>query len=40
MVACLHLGRIGAQLNELTQQQADFINVPVEVPFKPDHYRC
>ena len=39
MVARLHLGRIGAQLTELSQQQADYINVPVEGPFKPDHYR-
>ena len=30
MVARLHLGRIGAKLTELSQEQADYINVPVE----------
>ena len=39
MVARLHLGRIGAQLTELSRDQADYINVPVEGPYKPDHYR-
>ena len=39
MVARLHLGRIGAQLTELSKDQADYINVPVEGPYKPDHYR-
>ena len=39
MVARLHLGRIGAKLTELSQDQADYINVPVEGPYKPDHYR-
>ncbi|VEG92297.1 adenosylhomocysteinase [Legionella spiritensis] len=38
-VARLHLGRIGAKLTELTQEQADYIGVPVNGPFKPDHYR-
>ncbi|WP_162264433.1 adenosylhomocysteinase [Legionella spiritensis] len=38
-VARLHLGRIGAKLTELTQEQADYIGVPVDGPFKPDHYR-
>ena len=38
-VARLHLGRIGVNLTELTQQQADYIGVPVEGPYKPEHYR-
>jgi len=38
-VARLHLDRIGAKLTELTQEQADYINVPVEGPYKPEHYR-
>ena len=39
MVARLHLGRIGAKLTELSKDQADYINVPVEGLYKPDHYR-
>jgi adenosylhomocysteinase len=38
-VARLHLGRIGAKLTRLTQEQADYIGVPLEGPYKPDHYR-
>lgn len=38
-VARLHLERIGANLTTLTQEQADYINVPVEGPYKPEHYR-
>jgi len=38
-VARLHLQKVGANLTTLTQQQADYINVPVSGPFKPDHYR-
>jgi adenosylhomocysteinase len=38
-VARLHLQKIGVNLTELSQQQADYINVPVEGPYKPDHYR-
>jgi adenosylhomocysteinase len=38
-VARLHLGKIGAQLTKLSQEQADYIGVPVEGPFKPEHYR-
>jgi adenosylhomocysteinase len=38
-VARLHLGKIGVKLTRLTQQQADYIGVPVEGPYKPDHYR-
>ena len=38
-VARLHLSKIGAKLTELTRTQADYIGVPVEGPYKPDHYR-
>ncbi|NVK87500.1 MAG: adenosylhomocysteinase [Gammaproteobacteria bacterium] len=38
-VARLHLQKIGANLTELSQQQADYIGVPVAGPYKPDHYR-
>jgi len=39
MVARLHLKKIGANLTELSSEQADYINVPLEGPYKPDHYR-
>ena len=38
-VARLHLAKISAHLTTLTQEQADYIGVPVEGPYKPDHYR-
>jgi adenosylhomocysteinase len=38
-VARLHLEKIGAALTTLSQQQADYIGVPVEGPYKADHYR-
>ena len=38
-VARLHLKKIGANLTRLSQEQADYINVPVDGPYKPDHYR-
>ncbi len=38
-VARLHLARIGAKLTELKREQADYIGVTVEGPFKPEHYR-
>jgi len=38
-VAMLHLAKLGAKLTVLTKDQADYINVPVEGPFKADHYR-
>ncbi|MEE8321015.1 MAG: adenosylhomocysteinase [Gammaproteobacteria bacterium] len=38
-VARLHLDRVGASLTTLSQKQADYINVKVEGPYKPDHYR-
>ncbi|WP_320663666.1 adenosylhomocysteinase [Prochlorococcus sp. MIT 1223] len=39
MVARLHLEKIGAKLTNLTKEQADYISVPVEGPYKPEHYR-
>ena len=38
-VAKLHLGKIGVELDELTKEQADYIGVNVEGPYKPEHYR-
>ncbi len=38
-VARLHLDKIGARLTELTQQQSDYIGVPVDGPYKAEHYR-
>ncbi len=38
-VARLHLEKIGVNLTTLSQEQADYIGVPVEGPYKPDHYR-
>merc|ERR1712241_1374914 len=38
-VARLHLGALGAELTELSKDQADYIGVPVLGPFKPDTYR-
>ena len=39
MVARLHLKKIGANLTELTQVQAEYIGVKPEGPSKPDYYR-
>ena len=38
-VARLHLDKIGVRLTTLTQEQADYIGVPVDGPYKADHYR-
>ncbi len=38
-VARLHLGKIGAKLTSLDKDQADYIGVPQDGPFKPEHYR-
>ena len=38
-VARLHLGKVGVRLTRLTQEQADYLGIPVDGPFKPDHYR-
>jgi adenosylhomocysteinase len=39
MVARLHLGKVGAKLTQLTEDQASYIGVPVQGPYKPDYYR-
>jgi adenosylhomocysteinase len=38
-VARLHLEKIGVKLTTLTPKQAEYIGVPVDGPYKPDHYR-
>jgi adenosylhomocysteinase len=38
-VARLHLGQIGVKLTKLTQEQADYLNVNLDGPYKPEHYR-
>ena len=38
-VARLHLDKLGAKLTELSKDQAEYIGVPVDGPYKPDHYR-
>jgi len=38
-VATLHLQKVGAHLSKMNRKQSDYIGVPVEGPFKPDHYR-
>ena len=38
-VARLHLEKLGIKLTQLTPDQAEYLNIPVEGPFKPKHYR-
>jgi adenosylhomocysteinase len=38
-VARLHLDKLGVKLTKLTQAQADYLGIPVEGPYKPEHYR-
>jgi len=38
-VARLHLDHLGVKLTTLRPEQAEYIGVPVEGPYKPDHYR-
>jgi adenosylhomocysteinase len=38
-VARLHLAALGVRLTELSKEQADYIGVPIDGPYKPDHYR-
>ncbi len=38
-VARLHLDKLGAKLTELTDEQAEYIGVPKDGPYKPDYYR-
>ncbi len=39
MVARLHLDKLGVKLTELTPEQSKYLNIPVEGPYKPNHYR-
>jgi adenosylhomocysteinase len=39
MVARLHLDSLGVRLTELSKEQAEYLGVPVEGPYKADHYR-
>ncbi|KAL6731536.1 hypothetical protein Aduo_002390 [Ancylostoma duodenale] len=38
-VAALHLAKLGVKLTKLTEDQANYLGIPVNGPFKPDHYR-
>jgi adenosylhomocysteinase len=38
-VARLHLNKIGVKLTKLTKEQAEYIGIPVEGPYKPEHYK-
>jgi adenosylhomocysteinase len=38
-VARLHLEKIGVKLTKLSVKQADYLGVPIEGPYKPEHYR-
>ena len=38
-VAMLHLDKIGVKLTTLSDKQADYLGLPQQGPFKPDHYR-
>jgi len=38
-VARVHLGQLGVKLTKMSQEQADYIGVPLDGPYKPEHYR-
>uniref|UniRef100_A0A6V7JKC6 S-adenosyl-L-homocysteine hydrolase NAD binding domain-containing protein n=1 Tax=Bracon brevicornis TaxID=1563983 RepID=A0A6V7JKC6_9HYME len=38
-VAALHLEKLGVKLTKLTPEQAKYLDIPVDGPYKPDHYR-
>jgi adenosylhomocysteinase len=38
-VARLHLDKLGARLTKLSEDQASYLGVPIEGPYKPEHYR-
>ncbi len=38
-VASFHLEALGVRLTKLSQEQADYLGIPVEGPYKPEHYR-
>jgi adenosylhomocysteinase len=35
----LHLAKLGAKLTKMTTKQAEYLNLPIDGPYKPDHYR-
>jgi adenosylhomocysteinase len=38
-VARLHLEHVGVKLTKMTKEQSEYLGVPIEGPYKPDHYR-
>ncbi len=38
-VARLHLKKVGAKITEMTKEQSEYLGIPIEGPYKPDHYR-
>jgi adenosylhomocysteinase len=38
-VARLHMDKLGVRLTELTDDQAEYLGIPKDGPYKPDHYR-
>jgi adenosylhomocysteinase len=38
-VARLHLDQLGVKLTKMSKEQSDYLGVPVDGPYKPDHYR-
>ena len=38
-VARLHLEQLGVKLTKLTREQSDYLGIPVDGPYKPEHYR-
>jgi adenosylhomocysteinase len=38
-VARLHIGKLGVNLTKLSKEQSDYLNIPVEGPYKPEWYR-
>ena len=38
-VARFHLDKLGVRLTRLNKKQAEYLNIPIEGPYKPDHYR-
>ena len=38
-VARLHLEKLGVKLTKMTKEQSEYINIPIEGPYKPEHYR-
>ena len=38
-VARFHLGKLGARLTRLNKKQSKYLNIPIDGPYKPDHYR-